>query len=345
MESKLKKEAVKQYSSLFSEQLRARAFQHQHKLNGQEILNLTEIRQVNLFIIQELFVHWKKEVENLRSPYFNYEATEVKQALGQFMDTVSQHIWIDSAHLAPLLNKATQDTLYLILAPYDYYYLLLTAEGRSSWTLEELEERLKYIKINKTLFERLVARCRQEPYREFEISRIIELFSQAFEQLQEPPEDIDTYISKFSHVVPLQSNDLFTDRLPPASPQVQAPLAPSTPIQEEKLEEKPEKKEEARRTLNDYLNKSERSTLADLHQQKKINSLSQHISVNQKFMFVRELFNNRPEAFQEAIEKIEAQNSYAEAIGLVRQNFAQEYRWKMDSEEVLEFMELLSKRF
>ncbi|WPP53341.1 hypothetical protein [Catalinimonas niigatensis] len=339
MESKLKKEAVKQYSKAFSDKICRQAFQQKGKLNGQDILTLTSIKQINLFVIKELFVHWKTEVERLKSPYFNYEAEEVKSALASFMDIVSQNILIDHSHLRPLLEKAVEDTLYLLLAPYDYYYLLLTHSDRSSWTVAELEEVLKYVRINRSLLERLVSRCHQESLPSISISRVSELFNHVFDQLNEPPEDTEPYIKQFNEQLPLNMEELFSNIVEPKS--VAQPI--QSPKQEETKSE--ENKDLNRRTLNDYLNKTDRSTLADIHQQRKIESLSRHISVNQKFMFIRELFNNEPEAFRQTVEQLDSQNSYAEAVNLIRRDLAQKYRWKMDSEEVLEFMELLSKRF
>ncbi|MDF9801073.1 hypothetical protein OKW21_006336 [Catalinimonas alkaloidigena] len=340
MESKLKEEAVSQYSSAFSDKMQSQAFQQKEKLNGQDILGLTPLKQINLFVIKELFFHWKSEVEQLKSPYFNYQAEEVKSALASFMDVVSQNILINKHHLRPLLEKATKDTLYLVLAPYDYFYLLLTHANKQSWTVSELEEILKYVRINRTLLERLLDKCRHETLHIISTERITELFNQVFEQVQEPPEDTEPYIQQLSQEVPLQTETLFSNTTTSySSPQVNEPYI----TQEEPPKE--EKKEEGPRTLNDYLNKSDRSTLADMHQQRKIESLSSHISVNQKFMFVRELFNNDPEAFRQILEEIDSQNTYAEAVGLIRRDFAPQYQWKMDSEEVMEFMELLSKRF
>lgn len=341
MESKLNKEAVKQYSKAFSDKVCRQAFEKKGKLNGQDILALTSIKQVNLFVIKELFLHWKTEVERLKSPYFNYEAEEVKSALNNFMDIVSQNILIDEPHLRPLLEKATEDTLYLLLAPYDYYYLMLTHSERQSWTVTELEEILKYVRINRALLERLVSRCHQESLHSISISRISELFNHVFDQLNEPPEDTEPYLKQFNEQLHLHSQELLSTT---TSPNLEPKINYEAPTIREEAE-KEEKKEQNLRTLNDYLHKSDRSTLADIHRQRKIESLSRHISVNQKFMFIRDLFNNDPQAYQKAVERLDVQNSYAEAVNLIRQDLAQQYRWKMDSEEVLEFMELLSKRF
>jgi hypothetical protein len=347
MESKLIQEAIAEYSRSFSEHILRQSYVHKERLNGQDVLSLTPLKQVNLFVVKEIFMRWKGEVERLKSPYFNYDATEVRSALADFMDVVSQHISIDEANLRPLLEKAATDTLYLLLAPIDYYQSLLNNPEKASWSVSELEDTTKYVRINRHLLQSLTEACRQEGSSTFSKDRMTEIFRRVLSQLQEPPEDTEPYLRQFQEVYPLDSDKLYVKSTPTTtaetSPSVEnrevapSPEAPS-PLQELK-------KEEGLRTLNDYLNKAERSTLADQHQQRKIEKLSRHISVNQKFMFIKELFSNDAQAFNRAVEQLDEQNSYAEAIGLIRREFAQSYRWKMDSEEVVEFMELIAKRF
>ena len=356
MESKLNQVAVEEYSAGFSQKLIPQAYQHKDQLSGQEILSLTPLKQVNLLVIKGIFLRWKTEVEQLKSPYFDYENTEVRSALADFMNVVSQHISIDQQHLQPLLKKAVADTLYLLLAPYDYYFQMLSATDKSAWTVKELEERLKYIRINRPLLEKLTERCRREGSERIDKEHVVELFKEIAGHLEEAPEDTEPYIRQFNEVIYLDVDDLYARAKPTHTPSTSffdtldsSSEPESKPTREEPLDKPASTEktsgEEGRRTLNDSLNQPGRSTLADQHRQRKIEKLSQHISVNQKFMFIRELFDNDAQAFASAIERLDTQNTYAEAINLIRQDLAQHYRWKMDSEEVVEFMELISKRF
>jgi predicted transposase YbfD/YdcC len=341
MESKLNQEAISQYSSAFTGQVLQQAYQHKPRLNGQEILSLTPLKQVNLLLIRELFLHWKKETRQLRSPYFDYEAAEVQRALETFMDVLSQHIAVDEAHLKPLLEKASRDTLVLVLAPYDFFFLMLTHTQKDHWKVEELEDLLRYVKINRPLLESLIQRCREEEEGPISPQRIVQLFDEAFGRLQEPPEDTEPYIRLFDEVKPLRTEELFSQTFEPQRRAIPEPEAPAQTATEPESEES----REQQRTLNDLLNRKSNQTLADLHQQQKIGQLSSHINMNQKFMFIKELFNNDKDAFWQSIEQLDQQNSYAEAMGIVRNELAPRYHWKMDSEEVVELMELLSRRY
>lgn len=360
MESKLNQVAVEEYSLGFSQKLIAQAYQHKDRLNGQDILKLTPLKQVNLLVVKEIFIRWKTEVEQLKSPYFDYETAEVRSALGDFMNVVSQHISIDQQHLLPLLQKAAQDSLYLLLAPYDYYFQILSTADKAAWTVKELEERLKYIRINRPLLEKLTEKCRQEGSERIAKEHVVELYKEIAGHLEEAPEDTEPYIRQFNEVIYLDVDDLYARETPMHTPStsffdtLDAPSEPEPKPEEKSDQDEPSAKpsssekpanEEGTRTLNDSLNQPGRSTLADHHQQRKIEKLSQHISVNQKFMFIRELFDNDAQAFASAVEQLDTQQTYAEAVNLIRRDFAQSYRWKMDSEEVLEFMELISKRF
>jgi len=258
---------------------------------------------------------------------------------------VSQHISIDQQHLLPLLQQAVQDTLHLILSPYDFYFYLLNNTEKNVWTVPELEESLKYIRINRPLLEKLTERCRQESNERITKEHVIELYQEVTGHLDEAPEDTEPYLLKFNNVIPLDVDHLYSQD---AHPQSRSTSFFDTLDDDTEPETTPKEKqtnEEERRTLNDYLNRQDRSTLADEHRQRKIDSLGQHISVNQKFMFIRELFNNDADAYASAIRELDTQSTYAEAINLIRRDFSQNYRWKMDSEEVLEFMELITKRF
>ncbi|MFP4089143.1 MAG: hypothetical protein ACLFT3_02465 [Cyclobacteriaceae bacterium] len=344
MESKLNQEAIRQYSQAFADKVSSRAYQHKNKLNGQDVLSLTPVKQVNLLLIRELFLQWKTEVARLKSPYFDYTSEEVKQALQGFMDVLSQHISVDESHIKPLLQKAVSDTLVLILAPYDFFFLMLTHSQKDYWKIEELEDLLRYTRINRSLLESLIRRCREEGDPQISSSRISHLFNEVFHSLQEPPEDTEPYISLFDGVMPLRSEELFTRTFEPVRKITPEPVV--TVPAKTALELAKEAEAERRRTLNDYLTKQvKKNTLADIHQQKKIEKLSAHINMNQKFMFIKELFKNDQEAFWQSIDRLDQQNSYAEAVSVVRNELAPRYHWKMDSEEVVEFMELISKRF
>ena len=62
-------------------------------------------------------------------------------------------------------------------------------------------------------------------------------------------------------------------------------------------------------------------------------------------MFTKSLFGNSTEEFERAVEDLDNYASYVEAFNYLRKDFAGKYHWKMDSEEVIEFLEIVAKKY
>src|SRR5687768_1925565 len=98
--------AVEEYSQSYAKRLSNYFFIDHDHITGKEILKFSDIHQINLFIINGLFDQWQQETAHFKSPYFDYDAEEVREALKAFMDTVSRHIIIRKDEFEPLLVKA-----------------------------------------------------------------------------------------------------------------------------------------------------------------------------------------------------------------------------------------------
>ncbi len=113
-------EAVETYSRTFARKTADAFFADQNYITGKEIMSFCEVVQVNLFVLDKLFSTWQKEAARLQSPYFDYEAPEVKEGLEQFMNTLSRYIKVSRSHFEPLLVAAATDALCLALTPYAF---------------------------------------------------------------------------------------------------------------------------------------------------------------------------------------------------------------------------------
>nr|WKN40015.1 hypothetical protein K4G66_15080 [Tunicatimonas sp. TK19036] len=348
MESKLNQQVTEQYSEQFTERVLASAYEQHNKLDGRTILELTPVRQVNLFVIKALFDQWQVEINKLRSPYFDYETEDVQQALNDFINTLSQHISVDQEHLQPLVKTAVNDTLQLICAPYEYLHQQLAQFPANHIREEDLITWLKYVKINRALLEAFAERFKQESSFAVERSRALELLRKAHESSSEIPEDVQSYLDMFSEVLSVSADQLYVSTSAQETTQEETASAPEI-IERAEVDDDEEKEQAAPslRTLNDYL--SEKSpastTLSDIQKKHKIASIREHIGVNQRYMFIRELFNNNPQEYQQAISELDQRQTYVEAFNFLRHEYAQKYRWKMDSEEVVELLEIVSKRY
>src|SRR5690349_3837995 len=105
MDEKISLEAIARYSEAYSDKLMHGFFSSRDKITGSEILALSNIQQVNLFVIRELFKAWKEETRKQKSAYFDYDSPDVKEALTTFMSVLSNHISINRNDFSPLLKK------------------------------------------------------------------------------------------------------------------------------------------------------------------------------------------------------------------------------------------------
>ena len=120
MSNKFNTNALNEYSKSYARRVAADFYHANPTLSGRQILNLTPINQVNLFVVSSLFDKWKGEVEKFRSPFFDFNHPEVEEALRAFMNVVSQHIAVRREHLEPLLADATKRTLIALFDPRYY---------------------------------------------------------------------------------------------------------------------------------------------------------------------------------------------------------------------------------
>ena len=383
MERKLNDAALDAYSTDFTQRLLAAAYANRARLSGQEILSVSPVKQVNLFIINGLFEQWQLETENLKSPYFDYAEEEVARALEDFMNVLSQHISVGQEALAPLAARATHDALLLTLSPLDYFHAQIMQHPEPEWSPEDWQRTTKYVKIHRPLVEGFTERLAEQSALPKE--EAAQLLREVYQQRRDDLENPALYLRPFSEVLPVARETLYEKEAeaPVSSYQPKAEVSesaasPYQPNEEESeapapsyqpREEAPEstatsyqlKSEETSppeaaantskasampKTLNDLLsNGAPGATLADVHERQKINNLKSYIGVNQRFMFIRELFGNDADAYNRALETLEGQNTYVEAFNYIRNQYAQQYRWKMDSEEVVEFLEIMAKRF
>ena len=333
--------ALDQYCQTFSERVVREVYAHQPRVSGPDILSLSPVKQVNFFVIMALFDQWQQEIDRLESPYFDYDHEEVQVALEEFMNTLSQHISVTEPQLHPLLVTATRDALLLMLSPVEYFQGVLDRLRRERLYAEDVKGWIKYVKINRAPLDRLSDRVAGSNGSGVSADEAAQLLRARAAEL--PTELPFEYRQEFSQVVPLSEDDLLeASREAPPEPEPTSNFAEPAPLESSSSssEDPP-----VPRTLNDELTPGQRATLVDLHQQQKIANIKSYIGVNQRFMFIRELFGNNADAYNEALDELEQQNTYIEAFNHLRNQYAQPNRWKMDSEEVVEFLEIIAKRF
>jgi hypothetical protein len=95
-------------------------------------------------------------------------------------------------------------------------------------------------------------------------------------------------------------------------------------------------------SMHDNLAKKQsQNDLSSKMQSKPIQDLNKAIGLNDRFLFIRELFNGNKDAYYEAIQIINEMPNYEEAEQYIRERF----NWDEEQPEVMRFMDLVRRRF
>ncbi len=322
MDEKISSQAIGQYSEHYASKLADQFFSKKETISGPEILTLCEIKQVNMFIIRELMHAWKQESEKLKSPYFDYQAVPVKEALALFQNTLSNHISVSRKDFVPLLETAVAKTIYLIMAPYDFYSETLDRYGKGYLKTDYLKGEVKYLRINQAPLDRLVAKLEEQKIDVLTGNEAFGMLDSILEEVNFTPEDFEGYLGQFSKLVPLRVDKLFEVR-----PSVKLPEV---------------KKPEPVKSTPEPLAKENKPTLAENLARQKSTKLKDSLTINQKFMFTKILFKGDFEIFSETIERLDSFESLNHALAFVGDHYPD---WDHESEEYEEFLEVLQKRY
>jgi hypothetical protein len=321
MDEKISLEAIALYSDAYAEKVLKKVFSDKEKIDGQEILKLCDVQQINLFIIRELFKAWKEETKKLKSPYFDYEHPEVKEAFENFRGVLSKNISISRQHFAPLLKKAVSQTVLVVLDPYDYFSMLLSGTNNKV-DVAAFREEIRYLKVNKAPLEKLLQKLDEKNIKEITGNEAFAILDQILEEVNFTPDDVEEYIQKFSSVEKLDAEKFYFKK----------------PF--ETVKRAPEKSVPHQPSVLDSVSGTPKPTLVDNFQ--KIQRIKERLTINQKFMFTKVLFHGDFESFSKTIDELDQQNNMTSALQYLEKQYK---NWDKESEEFHEFMEMVERRF
>jgi len=341
MESVINHEYIDSYAEAYANRIVDRYFSENTIIDGESILTLSEIRQINLFVIKNIMVKWQVEAKKIRSPFFNYNNPEVQNALQDFMNVISNNISIDQKIFKPLLKMAITDVLLLIFSPYDFFSTELLNIG-SPVTMMELEKRKKFIKINGALFKAYIEKIETIGSDNLQIKEAKQYFDQVCEDINFSPEEPDEYIKLFSQEISFDIKKVYTE----IDNNITKDESADKSIEqgEEKIPIH-EKLYEQKSTLIDELKKEPANTVLDFHKKQKIESIKKNISIQQRFRFVRELFEDNVQIFTETIDFLDNCSGNDDASSYLNDKFLSAGKWNNDDEAVIEFLSVVKKKF
>lgn len=99
------------------------------------------------------------------------------------------------------------------------------------------------------------------------------------------------------------------------------------------------------RTVNENFERGDQPTLANQLEQTKVSSILEAISVNNRYMFIKELFEGDKDQFSKAIENLESCESFDDAVEMLVQKYAKDLDWDMNSDEVKELLKVIFRKF
>ncbi|QMU27045.1 hypothetical protein [Adhaeribacter radiodurans] len=371
MKDKYNQISVERYSRQLAKVLSDRYFNATDTINGQQLIHFAPIKQINLFLIKELLHQWNNEMANLKSPYFDFENEEVKEALVQFMNVLSRKILIRRTHFEPLLTKAIADTFLWVLDPvaaFDQKFLQVSEDLSAA----SLEAQVKYVNIDKELVREFISTL---PPGTLSKENILTKFRELLESRSSEKTQPEAIIAEFNALLSIKSEDIehpvpqaavptttrtvdeltisperFTPQPPsavpvhPASAPVKPVAAPLNGTKESNLNER-FKAERSGTTLNEKFVKLEVPNIANNEMSKKIESLKDSISINQRFSFINELFNGENVEYYQAIQALDKFEDAASAKNYVTQNLASRYDWTRKEEHINKLLRLIDRKF
>lgn len=365
-------------------------------LEGEQLLDITPIKQINLLIIRELYEKWQNETRRLESPFFDYNNPAVKQALEQFMNTLSQYIAVKRTDFEPLLSKAIANSLQLVLKPDTFFEQFLRDLPNFRLSEDFILDNRKYFSYYRYVLDDLADSLTTQPT--IYANEAISLAKNSLVKGGvESPTDLMDYLATVSPVpaglkenvvIPAivqpireEKQKSFFDQIveerlvekikaepdntrievPPvmvAPPVIVTPSAPSVVVEIPKFEVTEQPMAEKAKRLNDHLEQatqtlndkatsmeSVQAVTSNYHRISKIESIRKSISLNQRFLFIHNLFGGNVEAFSQALDEIDTLPSFAEARELVLKKYVPRYLWDVTSVEAEEFFEILKRRF
>ena len=319
MENKLNFSTIESYAKAYAGKICDDLYQGKTTASGSDLLALP-VEQVGLFVLGSIYGKWQTEANKLESPYFNYEAIEVKSAMQKLMNVLSKNIAIGREDLEPLLEKSVKDVLLLTVSPYTYFKSLISElSGRDEFT-----EAKKFIKINDGLAEEIERALHTNGH-----ESLIERYDQIFNEIDITPSDAKPIFEKLSKTHPASETNFFL----------------TMELEDDEADE--EVISSAENSLNDSFVGSNYETVADQlkqHQATK-GTIKSMLSINQKFMFINDLFNDNQDDFNKVVDFIEGCDTKEAAMSFISNNYLKHNIWNPNAPQVREFLRLVDLQF
>jgi hypothetical protein len=362
MSDKINAEYLESYSQLFAEAVCADYFGTKKYMNGQEIIRLTPVNQINLMVIKSLFGEWQEELEKLKSnPYFDYKDYAVSQALKEFMNVLSRAIKIEKQHFEPLLRKSVKNTVLLAVDPVTFLSQEID-KANPTEIAQYFKEAKKYLKWHTVLLN-IISEKAGLGASKGELHRAL---AANYDYLKNQLEPASSLLVSMDQVYPLQYDRLIANaELPVPAADVPVPVQEEEPVVAEEREEtesqtkgeapSPEPEEtfaatqhrpaEGTKAIDPALAWAKFESEEYGYMKGSVGRLSESVALNQKFMFTKVLFDGNHDLMMHALKSVDEYDNFVDAIEFLNKHYVAELDWNIDSDEVAEFLHLIFRKF
>jgi len=306
MDTSIKEQALERYIEKLHEKLLFVFFNKQEFITGQGIKSFTKSEQVNTFILHQLFAQWHQQMDNLKSPYFDYENTDVNNAMKELMNTLSFNIKISKENLDPLLKYALDEVFDFILHPLNYLSQRCFSFEELLINRQKILSETKFIKTNRVIFESVLLAKNDDEI--FAKEDFLEACQNSYLKEKE-------YLTSFSDIIILFSDLMPTDIIAIFDNTSQSSLV-NTELEDEK------------KSLNDRFAKHQVTVADRLASETKRNNLINAVSVNERFAFINHLFDGDVSVYQTALRSLSTMKTSDSAKDFLEKNYANHYDWE-----------------
>ncbi|MAS39423.1 MAG: hypothetical protein CMB84_05460 [Flammeovirgaceae bacterium] len=180
-------------------------------LKGNDILELTTSKQLNLFILKNIYDNWISNFEKNKSNFFDYESDDILDKVNSLQNTLSNHIHIKFEDLRILVKKSIID---LVKYMYDAKVFIKNDLNNDKILSNlNLDRRSKFYIENKGVFKSLIEKVQNETLKSNDIRITIDTFS--FEKNQKLIDELRSILEceekdlKTFYIDPIKYEGLF----------------------------------------------------------------------------------------------------------------------------------------
>lgn len=165
--------AVEQVSNELFSKVKYQAF-----LNGTQIANFCSYEQINRFLLFQIYIDWKSQVQKLKHPYFDFQHPEVKEALEEFLNVLSNHIHVEQKDFKLLLEKAVYNAVKLLNEPLNSFLNFFFAT-KSEVSVQLISQYVPYFHDFDFILQSILLYCENHRLEKLSKDKFQELYQKA----------------------------------------------------------------------------------------------------------------------------------------------------------------------